>query len=142
MDPTGSPRSHFISEAISDRVSRTKEKNHYKFKSEFETRRDKLVDQFFWRQNDPMSRPPLDSTPLGTNTTNGTTSPSDSIPVGTKCPKPTSPALPTYLPWDPDPDPIFSDSSRKYNSSNDSHSNKLKKKKLDKKKKHRKDNKR
>ena len=82
-------------------------KNHYNFKSEFETMRDKVVDQFFGSQNDPMSRPPLDSTPLGTNMTNGTTSPSDLIPVRTKSPKPMPLTLLTYLPGEPDLDPSF-----------------------------------
>ena len=71
------PRIHFISEATADRVIRTKAKHHYNFKSEFETRIDKVIDQYFGRQNDYMSQPPLDSTTLGTNMTNGTMSPSD-----------------------------------------------------------------
>ena len=41
-----------------------------------------MVDQDFGRQNKPMIRPPLDSTPFGINVTIGTTSPIDSIPVG------------------------------------------------------------
>ena len=40
-----------------------------------------MVDQNFGRLNDPMSQPTLDSTPLGINMTNGTTSPIDSISV-------------------------------------------------------------
>ena len=99
------PPGNDISEATTDRLSGTKAKKHYNFKIEFKTRRDKMVDQYFGRQNDPMSRLTLDLTPLGTNTTNGTTLPSDSIPVGIKSPKPASPALPTDLPGDPDPDP-------------------------------------
>ena len=63
-----------ISEAKADRVSGTKANNHYNFKSEFETRREKMLDQYFGRQNNLMSRPTLESTPLGANTTNGTTS--------------------------------------------------------------------
>ena len=109
------PRSHSISDVTADRVSRTKAKNHFKKKYEFETRRDKLVDQDFGRQNDPMSQPPLESTPLGTNTTHRTTSPSDLIPVGTKPPKltpltlPTDQlALPTDISVEPDPDPSLS----------------------------------
>ena len=78
-----------------------------------------------------MSRPPLDSTPLGTSMTNGTTTPSDLIPVRTKFPKhkplalqTNSPALPTdfteeisklNVTGDPDPDSSLSYSSRKYN---------------------------
>ena len=110
-----------------------------------------MVDQDFGRQNDPMSRPTFDSTPLGTNTTNGTTSPIDSIPVGTKTPEPTQLILPIEFPeqngkahvsGDPDPDPSLPDSSsKKYNSSNDSNSSKSKKNKRDKKKKCRKDKK-
>ena len=53
--------------------------------NDFETRRE---NQYFERQNISMSRPPLDSTPFGMNTTNGTMSPIDSIPVGTKTPEP------------------------------------------------------
>ena len=111
-----------------------------------------MVDQDFGRQNDSMNRPPLDSNPLGTNTTNGTTSPRDSIPVGAKSPEPTpltltmdSPTLPTdfpdqngkvHVPGDPDPDPSLSNSSsKKSNSLNDTNSSKSNKKKRDKKKK-------
>ena len=97
--------------------------------------------QYLWCQKDPMSQPPLDQTPLGTKTTIGTTSPSDSIPVGTKSPKPTLPALPTGLPGDPDPDPSFLYSSKKSKSLNDTNSSKLKKIKRDKKKMRRKDKK-
>ena len=57
-----------------------------------------MVDQYFGRQNDPMSRPTLDSTPLGTNTINLTTSPIASIPVGTKTPEPTPLTQPTEYP--------------------------------------------
>ena len=121
-------------EATDDREGRMKAKNHYNFKSEFEIRRDKLLYQYFGCQNDPTSRPPLELIHLGTNTTNGTTSPSDSIPVGTKLPKPISPSLPTDLPGDPDPDPSLSDSSKKYNLSNDTNSSKSNKKKRNKKK--------
>ena len=134
------PCNRYICKATEDIVSRTKAKNHYNFKSEFETRRDKVVDQDFGCQNDSMSRPPLDSTPLGTNTTSGTTPRSDSIPVGAKFPKPTaltlttdSPELPTDLleengksnvPGDSDPDPSLSDSPKKSNSPNDTNSSK------------------
>ena len=70
----------------------------------------------FGRQIDPMSQPTLESTTLGTNKTNGTTSPVDSIPVGTKMPELIPPALTTDLTGNLDPDPSLSDSSRKYNS--------------------------
>ena len=51
---------HDISEATADRVNGTKKKNHFNTKREFETRRDKMVDQDFGSQNDPMSLPTLD----------------------------------------------------------------------------------
>ena len=54
---------NYISEATAHIVSGTKAKNHYNFKSEFETRRDKMVDQYFGRQNIPICQPTLDSTP-------------------------------------------------------------------------------
>ena len=81
----------------------------------------------------------MDSTPLGTNTTNRKTLPSDLIPVGTKFPKPTSPALTTDLPGDSDLDPSISDSSNKPNFSNDTNLSKSKKKKHNRKKNHWKD---
>ena len=86
---------HDISEATVDRVSGKKAKNHYNFKSEFETRRDNILDQYFGRQSNPISRPTLDLTPFGMNTTNRTTSPIDSILVRTKTPEPTPLTLPT-----------------------------------------------
>ena len=70
----------------------------------------------------------MDSTPLDMNTNNEITSPSDSIPVRKKSPNHTSPALPMELPEDPNPDPSFSDYSKKSNSSNDRNSSKSKKK--------------
>ena len=42
-----------------------------------------------------MSLPTLDSTPLDTNNNKGTTSPIESIPVGTKTPQPTPLTRPT-----------------------------------------------
>ena len=102
------PPGHDINEATSDRVGETKGKNHYNFKSEYETRRNKVVDQGFGRQNYSMSQSTLDSNTLRTNTTNRTTLPSYSIPVGTKSPKTTSTELPTDLPGEPDPDPSLS----------------------------------
>ena len=126
----------------------SKAKNYYNFKSEFETRKDKVVDQYFRRKNDPMSQPSLDSTHLGMNTTNITTSPSDSIPLGTKSTKPT----PLKLPMD------HQQYKRIYRGgriqthhcqihlrniflSNDTYSSKSKKKKHNKEKRHRKDKK-
>ena len=117
---------HFISGDIADRVSGTKAKKQYNFKVEFETSRDKVVDTYFGLQNGPMSQPHVDSTPFGTNRTNGTTSSDDSIPVGTKSSNhatlilPTDlPVLPTDLLGDQDPNPSLSDSSKKSNSLND-----------------------
>ena len=92
------PPGNDISEATADRVIKTNAKNHYNFKSEFETRRDKMVDQYFGCQNDHMSRPTFYSTPIGTNTTNGTTSSIDSIPVKTKTPEPTPEPTPMTQP--------------------------------------------
>ena len=102
-----------------------------------------------------MIRPRLESTPLGTNTTNRTTSPIDLIPVGTKTLDHTSQTrptdfstLPTYLPeqngkshvpGDPDPDQSSTNSSaKKYNSSKNTNTSKSIKNKPDKKKKRRK----
>ena len=126
------PRNYRISEATADRVRRTESKHSSNLKSVFETRRDKVVDQYFGRQNDYMSRPhlestsmgrpPLDSPLLGTNTNNGKKSPIDLIPVGTKTLDPTPLTRPTelieqngkaHVPGDPDPDPSSSYSSSK-----------------------------
>ena len=92
------PPGHRISEATVDRVSETRLKQNYNYNSDFETRRGEVVYQYFGRNNDSMSRPPLYSTPLGTNKNYRTTSPSDSIPVGTKSSEPTPLTLPTYSP--------------------------------------------
>ena len=62
-------------------MSGTGSEQNYSYKTDFETRR---KNQDFGRQNISMSRPPLESTTFGMNTTNGTTSPIDSIPVSTK----------------------------------------------------------
>ena len=78
--------SHSIGEVTVDRVSRTASEKDYNAKTDLETRRG---NQDFGRQNNSMSRPTLDSTPLGTNTNNGTTSLIASIPVGEKTPEPT-----------------------------------------------------
>ena len=108
---------HDIYEATADRLSKKKSNNHYNFKNYFETMREI---QDFERENISMSRPTLDSTHIGTNTTNGTTSPIKSILVGTKTPEPTPLTLPTefpeqngklHVPDDPDSDPSLSDSS-------------------------------
>ena len=49
--------------------------------------------QYFERKPISMSRPTLDLTPIGLNTTNGTTSPNHSIPVGIKTHFTISPSL-------------------------------------------------
>ena len=48
------PPGHDISKATEVRVSGTKSKENHNFKSEFETRREKMVYQYFGRQNIPM----------------------------------------------------------------------------------------
>ena len=70
-----------------------------------------------------MSRPHLDLTPVGTNTSNAKISPLDSTPVGSKTPDPKTLTLPMespklkeklqkeYTPEDPESYPILSDSS-------------------------------
>ena len=80
------PTSHSIGEVTADRVSRTGSEQDNNSKTDFETRRE---NQYFGRQNNSMSRPHLDSAPLGKDTTNRTMSPIDSIPVGKKMPEPT-----------------------------------------------------
>ena len=97
-----------------------------------------------------MSRLPLESTPIGMNTTNRTTSPIDSIHVVTKTPdltpltQPTeSPTQPTdyskqigkaHIPVDLESDPSWSDSSSsKSDLSNDSNYSESKSKKRNKK---------
>ena len=139
---------HRIVEVTADIVSRTRSEQNYSAKTDFETRRE---NQGFGRQNNSMSRPPLDSTHSCTNINNITTSPIESIPVRKKTPKPTPLTTPTdfptlttdllgqngkaYVPGDPDPDPLLSDSSlKKSNLSNDSNSSKLIKKEIDKNK--------
>ena len=84
--------SHRIGEVTVDRVSRTGSDQDCNDKPSFETRRE---NQDFGRQHNSMSRPHLDSTPLGTNMTNGTMSPIDSIAVRTKTPEPTPLKQPT-----------------------------------------------
>ena len=73
--------SHHIGVVTADRVSRTGSEQDYNAKTDFETRR---KNQYFGRQNNSMSQPPLGLTPLGINRINIKTSPIDSIPVGKK----------------------------------------------------------
>ena len=77
---------HVLGEAKSVGMIRTRSEQNYSYKTDFEIRRE---NQDFGRQNNSMSRLPLDSNTIGTNTTNGITSPIDSISVGTKTPDPT-----------------------------------------------------
>ena len=49
------PPGNDIIKATADRVIGKKEKNYYNFKSEFETRREKMVDQCFGSKNNPMA---------------------------------------------------------------------------------------
>ena len=117
-----------------------------------------MVDQYLRRQNYYIGQAPLESTPLGMNKNNGTTSPSYSIPIRKQLTKPTpltiptdSPSLPTdfpeqdektNIPGVTDPDSSLSDSSsKKSNLSNDTNSSKSKKNKRDRKKKNQKDKK-
>ena len=67
-----------------------------------------------------MSQPPLDSTPIGANTTNVTTSQLELTPIGTKTPEPAPLTQPmesskrkvkAHVPEDPESDPSSSDSS-------------------------------
>ena len=67
-------------------MSGTISEKKYSHKTDFETRRE---NQDFGRQNISISQPPLDSTPIDNNTTNGTTSPIESIPVRKKTTDPT-----------------------------------------------------
>ena len=91
-----------------------------------------------------MSGPPLDSTAIGKNMTNGTMSTIDSIKVGTKSPAPIPLTRPTelpeqnenfHVPGELNPDPSSSESStNKYNLSKDINYSISMKKKSDKKK--------
>ena len=136
------PSSHSISEFTADRGISTSSEQDYNAKKYFETRRE---NQYFGRQNNSMRRPHLDSTPLGTNRTNRTTSHIDSNPVGKKTPEPTPLTRPiespeqngkAHVPGELDPDPTSSDSSsNKSNSSKDRNYSKFIKKKHNKKKK-------
>ena len=76
-------------------MSGTRSERKYSSKTDFETRKE---NQDFGYQNISMSRPPLESTPLGINTTNGTTTEIDSIPVENKTLDPAPQTVPTDLP--------------------------------------------
>ena len=85
---------HDIEETKADGVIETKSRNHYNFKSDYETMREI---QDFERGNISMIPPILASTPLGTNTTKRKMSPIDSIPVEKKTPDTTPMTQPTEL---------------------------------------------
>ena len=135
---------HLIGEVTADRVSRTRSEQNYNDKIYFETRREGVVNQEFGRQNNYMSWPPLDLTPLGKNTTNRTMSPIDLIPIRTKMTEPTPLTRPAnlpdqngkaHVPGDLDLDLSLSESlSNKSNFSKDINSSVSNKKKRDKKK--------
>ena len=72
---------HVFGEAASVRMSAEKSDHDYSYKTNFEIWRENYE---FERHNISMSRPPLNSTPIGTNTTNVTMSHLDSTPIGTK----------------------------------------------------------
>ena len=86
---------HIFEEVTADRMSRTRIEQNYSYKTDFENRRE---NQNFGRQNISMSRPPLGSTPLGTNTNNRKMSPTDSIPAETPPPDPAQLTPPTDSP--------------------------------------------
>ena len=58
---------HCIGEVTLDRVIWKIPEKDYSYKTDFETRRGGVINQYFVRQYNSMSRPPLDSTPLVTN---------------------------------------------------------------------------
>ena len=68
------PPGHFIGEFTQDKVIRTGSDQDYNAKTNFGSMR---VNQYFGRQSNPLSQPPLDLNPLGTNTTNGKFLPMD-----------------------------------------------------------------
>ena len=116
-------------------MSAAKPNHDYNYKTEFEIWR---KNQEFERQNFLMSQPPLDLTPIVTDTTNVTTSHLDLTPDGTKMPDHKPLTQPTDLSkcketahvlGDPESDPSLSySSSNKYDSSNDSKYSKSKSK--------------
>ena len=83
MDPIGLRRIIFGKETAVGTIA-TRPEQDYFHKTDFKIWRE---NHDLERQNISMSRPPLDSTPIGTNTTNGKTSQLDSIPIGTKTPE-------------------------------------------------------
>ena len=76
-------------------MSETKSYHDYNYKAEFQIC--KNIKEFE-RQNISMSRTPLDSNTIGTNTTNTKISHLDLTPVGTKTPDPNPLTQPTESP--------------------------------------------
>ena len=78
MDPIGLRHIIFY-EATAVDMSETRLEQDYRYKNDFQIWRE---NQDFGSQNISMSRPPLDSISIGTNTSNLTLSQLDSIPIG------------------------------------------------------------
>ena len=74
---------HVFGEATAFGMIATRSEQKYSYKTDFVIWRE---NQAFGRQNISMSQPPLESNPIGTNSTNITTSPIESIPIGIKIP--------------------------------------------------------
>ena len=72
---------HLFGEDTAIEMNGKRSEQNYCYKTDFGIRRE---NQDFGRQNNSMSLPPLDSTPIGMNTINVKTSPIDSISVETK----------------------------------------------------------
>ena len=70
---------HLIGEVTADRERRTGSEKNCVTKSDFKTMSRGVVNQYLERQNSSMSRPLLDSIPLGTNMNNGKLSKFDSV---------------------------------------------------------------
>ena len=72
---------HIFGEATAVGISAENSDHDYNYKTEFQIWKE---DKEFERQNFPMSQPPLDSTPFGTNMTNAKKSHLELTPIGTK----------------------------------------------------------
>ena len=83
---------HVFDEATAVGTSTTRSGQDYSYKTDFQIWRE---NQDFGRQNNSMSRPPLDSTHIRTNTTSVKMPQLDLIPIGTKNPEPTPQTQPT-----------------------------------------------
>ena len=84
---------HVFGETTAVGMSAEKSDHEYCYKTGFEIWRE---NKEFEHQHILMSRPPLDSTPIGTNMTNITTSHLESTPIETKTPDPKPLTRPTY----------------------------------------------